>query len=296
MYKSYSQGLSNKWWTVLIQIYAAIFLLICAACETNVALSANTDSINDVEHSTKVVNDSITPSNNSSYVTKNTDDNHYKYLLPEREKYTPNGNYHYVEKKDAPLRDNKIIASAQNESSTIKISSNITIKDGNESDISKSDIIAIIGLVIAIFGSIFNFIYTIIKDKSNKRETYIYDFWLREVLYPSIISEVKVLATSSRAALMSSKFELGKFYTEFFLEKINNIKDSSVLMSSFDSEFPAFINDRMDELEDLIASHQTDRETIDAQALQKSIEVVVKKIIEKLHEIHTSKINIHTKP
>jgi hypothetical protein len=271
-------------------------MLICAACKTNVVLSASADGISDVGHSINIINDSTTKPNNSSYVMKSIDDNNYKHLQPQIHS-TPR-NQHYVNIKNPAQFDANPFALDQTESNSIKVLSRITISEKavkNENDISKSDIIAIIGLLIAISGSIFNFFYTKRKDEANKRDTYIYDFWLREVLYPSVINEVKILATSSRTALMSSKFNLTKFYAEFFLEKINNIKDSSILMSSFDPGFPTFINERMDELEDLIESNQTDRETIDAQTLQKSIEVVVKKIIEKLHKIHLSKINIPTK-
>lgn len=165
------------------------------------------------------------------------------------------------------------------------LSTNISkiANDKNESSFGLSDILGILGFI---FGFV-NFYYARYTDISKELDTYRREFWLKQVLFPGYIDNLKSLITDARACMEAcngSPVELSRDLLGHF----NKVRDGSNFFNSYRNDFNAVIEQLIDDFDDKLADHaKANNNVIDASVLFTNLQSFVDEVFYMLDDIYS---------
>jgi hypothetical protein len=143
-----------------------------------------------------------------------------------------------------------------------------------------------LGLLGFLFG-LANFYYARYLEISKEIDTYRREFWLKQVLFPGYIDNLKLLITDARTHIDASNGDPVKLWT-CLLPHFNKVRDGSNFFISYQADFNLKINGLIDDLEDSLSEHATQNNNIvDASALFRQLQSFVDQVFYMLDDIYS---------
>ncbi|MGL6286861.1 hypothetical protein [Aeromonas hydrophila] len=143
-----------------------------------------------------------------------------------------------------------------------------------------------LGLLGFLFG-LANFYYARYLEISKEIDTYRREFWLKQVLFPGYIDNLKLLITDARTHIDASNGDPVKLWT-CLLPHFNKVRDGSNFFISYQADFNLKINGLIDDLEDSLSEHANQNNNIvDASALFRQLQSFVDQVFYMLDEIYS---------
>lgn len=147
-----------------------------------------------------------------------------------------------------------------------------------------SDFISLAGF----FGALFNFYLIRYMELLKVGDSYKRDFWLKQVLFPSYIDNLKKVIIHARDYYDGSRGNSVEI-ANGLLPYMNKIKDESIFFNSYDNCFKGKIEDLVDVFDDELAAYANgNNNTVDAEYLFSKLQVLTDNIFSMLDSIYGS--------
>lgn len=109
---------------------------------------------------------------------------------------------------------------------------------------------------LALTVSVISIWYTWHNNKIQRRISVEDDYWLRTVVFPSILNPLIDIGINSPEYLRSAE-SLADFFSEYFLQEMNGLRDKTMVLKLVDEKLYSDANQIMDDLDDSMSEVQT---------------------------------------